>query len=89
MKVYVGTSGFSYPAWKGRFYPNDLPADEMLRFYGERFQTVEINNTFFRLPTNEVVNQWLRAVPPDFKFVIKSPRAITHMRRLKNAGSSL
>src|SRR4051794_33993401 len=89
MKLFVGTSGYSYPAWKGKFYPKDLPADQMLQFYAQHFRAVEINNTFFRLPKLDVVNQWLRAVPADFTFVIKSPRAVTHMRRLKNAESSL
>ncbi len=89
MKLFVGTSGYSYPAWKGKFYPKDLPADQMLHFYAQHFGAVEINNTFFRLPKLDVVNAWLRAVPADFTFVIKSPRAITHMRRLKNAESSL
>ena len=66
MSLHVGTSGFSYPAWKGKFYPKDLPADEMLRFYARQFDSVEINNTFFRLPKPEVVNEWLGAVPRNF-----------------------
>src|SRR3954453_5971272 len=89
MKLFVGTSGYSYPAWKGKFYPKDLAADQMLHFYAQYFRAVEINNTFLRLPKLDVVNQWLRAAPAGFTFVIKSPRAITHMRRLKNAESSL
>jgi uncharacterized protein YecE (DUF72 family) len=89
MNIHVGTSGYSYPAWKGKFYPKDLRADQMLHYYAERFNTVEINNTFFRLPKLDVVKDWLAAAPADFTFVIKAPRAITHMRRLKNAESSL
>jgi uncharacterized protein YecE (DUF72 family) len=89
MQLHVGTSGFSYPAWKGKFYPRDLPADGMLHYYGQHFNSVEINNTFFRLPKLDVVEQWLAAVPADFQFAMKAPRAITHMRRLKNARPSL
>jgi len=85
MKLYVGTSGYSYKEWKGTFYPQDLPARQMLRYYGERFRTVEINNTFYRLPTASVLEAWASEVVGDFKFVLKAPQRITHMRRLKNA----
>jgi uncharacterized protein YecE (DUF72 family) len=84
--LYVGTSGFSYKPWKGKFYPEDLPDDQMLRFYAEHFQSVEINNTFFRMPKPAVLAGWAQQVPEDFRFVLKGSRAITHMRRLKNAG---
>ena len=58
MNLYVGTSGYSYKEWKGTFYPKDLPAKQMLRYYGERFRTVEINNTFYRMPTASVLEAW-------------------------------
>ena len=84
--LYVGTSGYSYKEWKGTFYPKDLPAQKMLRFYGERFRTVEINSTFYGLPKASVVEGWADAVPADFMFVLKVPKQITHVRQLKDAG---
>ncbi len=89
MNLYVGTSGYSYKAWKGPFYPKDMSSDDMLRFYGERFRTVEINNTFFRMPKPVVLEAWAADVPADFKFVLKASRGITHMKRLKNADDSV
>lgn len=89
MNLYVGTSGYSYKEWKGTFYPNDLPARQMLRFYGEHFRTVEINNTFYRLPSASVLQAWASDVPADFRFALKVPQTITHRRRLKDAGDSL
>jgi uncharacterized protein YecE (DUF72 family) len=84
MKIRVGTSGYSYPEWKGNFYPSDLPASGMLRFYAERFSTVEINNTFYRMPAEKMLLGWSAQVPDKFVFVIKAPRRITHDKRLKN-----
>jgi uncharacterized protein YecE (DUF72 family) len=84
MKFFVGTSGFSYPQWKGKFYPPKLPASEMLHFYGQQFSTVEINNSMYRMPEASVLKAWLKHVPADFRFVIKAPQTITHYRRLKN-----
>src|SRR3954466_12422011 len=89
MKLYVGTSGFSYGAWKGKFYPKDLPAAQMLRFYAERFTSVEINNTFFRLPQKKMLKSWLGEVPSKFCFGFKAPGQITHMRRLKNSAETV
>lgn len=89
MNLYVGTSGFSYKEWKGSFYPEDLADKQMLRFYGERFRSVEINNTFYRMPKASVLEAWATEVPVDFKFVLKAPQRITHMQRLKDAGDSL
>src|SRR3954468_5058576 len=89
MSLYVGTSGYSYKPWKGPFYPKDLPDKQMLRYYGERFRTVEINNTFYRVPKTSVVEAWASEVPPDFKFVLKASQRITHIMRLKNAGEPL
>src|SRR5436309_2118414 len=89
MNLYVGTSGYSYKEWKGTFYPEDLPEKQMLRFYGERFRAVEINNTFYRMPKASVLEAWAAEVPTDFKFVLKASQRITHMQRLKDAGDSL
>src|SRR5207245_967460 len=89
MNLYAGTSGYSYKEWKGTFYPKDLPDKQMLRYYGERFRTVEINNTFFRMPKASVLKAWANAVPTDFKFALKAPQRITHFRRLKGAGDAV
>ena len=89
MNLYVGTSGYSYKEWKGTFYPKELPDKQMLRYYGERFRTVEINNTFYRMPKASVVEAWADEVPADFQFVLKASQRITHMQRLKDAGDSL
>ena len=89
MNLYVGTSGYSYKEWKGTFYPDDLPDKEMLRFYGERFRSVEINNTFYRMPKASVLEAWAADVPTDFKFVLKASQQITHKLRLKDAGDSV
>jgi uncharacterized protein YecE (DUF72 family) len=86
MNLYVGTSGYSYKEWKGAFYPLDLPNKQMLRYYGERFRAVEINNTFYRMPEASVLEAWAGAVPADFKFVLKAPQQITHRHRLKDTG---
>jgi uncharacterized protein YecE (DUF72 family) len=85
MHVRVGTSGYSYKEWKGPFYPKDLPAGDFLRFYGERLPTVEINNTFYRMPTAKLALGWCEEVPEDFTFAIKAPQRITHMAKLKGA----
>jgi uncharacterized protein YecE (DUF72 family) len=89
MNLYVGTSGYSYKEWKGKFYPKNLPDKEMLRYYGEHFRSVEINNTFYRMPEASVLEAWEGTVPADFNFVLKAPRWITHTRRLKDAGDSV
>ena len=85
MNLYVGTSGYSYPEWKGSFYPRDLPARQMLRFYGERFRTVESNYTFRSLPSPSVLAAWMGDVPAGFRFSLKAPQRITHLKRLKDA----
>ncbi len=89
MNLYVGTSGYSYKEWKGTFYPEDLPDKQMLHFYGERFRSVEINNTFYRMPKESVLESWAQEVPTEFKFVLKAPQRITHTQRLKDAGDSV
>jgi uncharacterized protein YecE (DUF72 family) len=82
MRVLVGTSGYSYKEWKGSFYPEDLPAAKMLSFYSERFDTVEINNTFYRLPKASAAEGWVENSPPEFEFAVKVSRYITHIKRL-------
>jgi len=89
MNLYVGTSGYSYKEWKGTFYPEDLPDKEWLRYYGERFRTVEINNTFYRMPKPAVLEGWAAEVPADFRFVLKASQRITHMQRLKDVGENV
>jgi uncharacterized protein YecE (DUF72 family)/predicted nuclease of predicted toxin-antitoxin system len=89
MNLYVGTSGYSYKEWKGTFYPKDLSEKKMLHYYGERFRTVEINNTFYRMPKASVLEAWAAEVPADFKFVLKASQRITHMQRLKDADDSV
>ena len=89
MHFYLGTSGYSYKEWKGNFYPEDLPDKQMLRFYGERFRSVEINNTFYRMPKESVLEAWAAEVPADFKFVLKAPQRITHIQRLKESADSV
>jgi uncharacterized protein YecE (DUF72 family) len=81
--IWIGTSGYSYPEWKGSFYPKDLPTKKMLPYYAERFNTVEINNTFYRMPTASTIENWLKEVPSNFKFTFKAPQKITHHQRLK------
>jgi len=89
MQVLAGTSGYSYKEWKGPFYPSKLPASEMLRFYAERFRTVEINNTFYRMPDETMLSRWSEQVPGDFAFSVKAPRRISHEKRLRDAESDV
>jgi uncharacterized protein YecE (DUF72 family) len=89
MHIRVGTSGYSYKEWKGTFYPDDLPAAKMLPYYGERFDSVEINNTFYRMPDAKMVAKWGEQVPDGFTFVLKAPQRITHQKRLVGAGDDL
>lgn len=83
MELHTGTSGFAYPEWKGSFYPETLPARAMLGFYAEHFAAVEINNTFYRMPTAEQLHLWCEQVPDGFRFVLKAPQRITHRKRLR------
>src|ERR1051326_3762124 len=82
--IWVGTSGYNYPEWKGSFYPADLPAAKMLPYYAARFPTVEINYTFYRMPSEKLVAGWAAQTPPSYKLTLKAPRRITHDNRLKN-----
>jgi len=89
VRVFVGTSGYAYKEWKGAFYPAKLPAAEMLRFYASRLPTVEINNTFYRMPSERVLLDWAAHVPETFRFVLKASQRITHYARLKIEDDSL
>lgn len=83
MNLYAGTSGYSYKEWKGNFYPQKLPAAQMLHHYAQQLPAVEINNTFYRQPTPSLLASWCEQVPPNFRFAIKVPRRITHIKRLQ------
>ena len=87
--IFIGTSGYNYPEWKGSFYPSDLPTSRMLSYYSERFSTVEINYTFYRLPSEKVVGNWGRGTPEGFAFTLKAPRRITHDARLRDCDDIL
>jgi uncharacterized protein YecE (DUF72 family) len=80
--ILVGTSGYNYPEWKGSFYPADLAAAKMLPYYAARFTTVEINYTFYRMPSEKILAGWAGQVPPEFRFTLKAPRRITHDAKL-------
>jgi uncharacterized protein YecE (DUF72 family) len=86
MKIFTGTSGFGYKEWKGNFYPEKISAPKMLPYYSSRLETVEINNTFYRMPTATVVSSWAEEVPAGFLFAIKAPQIITHIKRLHSVG---
>ena len=83
MNLYVGTSGYSYKEWKGSFYPDKIPAKEMLSYYAGRLSTVEINATFYRMPQKSMLENWKEQVPPTFRFSLKAPQRVTHFKRLK------
>jgi uncharacterized protein YecE (DUF72 family) len=85
MTLYVGTSGYSYKEWKGKFYPEQLSAKDMLSYYAERFPAVELNNTFYRMPKPHLVESWKSQVPENFRFSVKASQSITHFRRLNDA----
>jgi uncharacterized protein YecE (DUF72 family) len=89
MEIFAGTSGFSYAEWCGRFYPVALPGAQMLNYYGQRLPTVEINNTFYRMPKQEMVAAWGEEVPDSFRFAIKATRRITHQQKLADVGAEV
>lgn len=86
MKFHVGTSGYGYKEWKGIFYPEKISSAEMLRFYGERLNAVEINYTFYHMPTERILTPWAEQVPDGFAFALKAPQVITHLKQLRNVG---
>jgi uncharacterized protein YecE (DUF72 family) len=87
LKIYIGTSGYSYKEWKGGFYPPRIQPKEMLRFYSERFDAVEINNTFYHMPQPTILASWAEQVPDTFLFSVKAPQTITHLKQLRNVNS--
>ncbi len=89
MRVAVGTSGYAYKEWKGSFYPAELRPDGFLAFYASRLSTVEINNTFYRMPTEKLLLQWAAQVPESFTFVLKASQAMTHRKRLKDCAEEV
>lgn len=89
VRLWPGTSGFSYPQWKGPFYPEAIKDRDMLTFYGERLPAVEINNTFYRMPRAKTLEGWVSKVPDEFRFVLKAPQRITHKERLRESQSSV
>lgn len=88
-QVLVGTSGYSYSEWKGLFYPKDMSARDYLRYYSEQFQTTEINNTFYRFPSQSATSGWKAQVPPEFRFSLKLTQKITHHKKLANANEEM
>ena len=80
--MFVGTSGFSYPGWKGRFYPSDLKSEDFLAFYAKKLNTVEINSSFYAPPNQVMVKSWSKKTGDEFKFAFKAPRQITHISKL-------
>lgn len=89
MRAFVGTSGWSYTGWRGSFYPAKFPAAGMLGYYAERFRAVEVNNSFYRIPSERVLAAWAEQVPAQFRFVMKASRRITHNHRLRDDDGSL
>jgi uncharacterized protein YecE (DUF72 family) len=84
--IWIGTSGYNYPEWRGSFYPETMPAAKMLPYYAARFPTVEINYTFYRTPTEKILDGWNKATPDLYKLTLKAPKRITHDARLRDCG---
>jgi uncharacterized protein YecE (DUF72 family) len=89
MKLWIGTSGFQYPEWKGSFYPEEIPAGKMLPYYAEHFSTTEINYTFRRIPSEKAVLGWTSLTPERFRFSFKAPQRVTHFSKLCDCGEIL
>jgi uncharacterized protein YecE (DUF72 family) len=89
MTIWVGTSGYNYPEWKGSFYPQRLPAAKMLPYYAQRLNTVEINYTYYRMPNAKILQSWDDATPQNFQLTLKAPKRITHDARLRNCEDNL
>jgi uncharacterized protein YecE (DUF72 family) len=89
MALWVGTSGYNYPEWRGSFYPEKFPTAKMLPYYAQRFRSVEINYTFYRTPKVEILGGWCAATPETFKFTLKAPKRITHIARLKDCADQV
>jgi uncharacterized protein YecE (DUF72 family) len=89
MRVYIGTSGYNYPEWRGTFYPEGFPTKQMFGYYSERFRSVEINYTFYRMPTTKTTEAWRAQAPEGFTYALKASRRITHDKRLKDCADSV
>ena len=89
MALWVGTSGYAYPEWRGSFYPEKMQTAKMLPYYAERFPTVEINNTFYRMPNAKILESWSAQVPERFKLTLKAPQRITHQKRLRDCADEV
>ena len=87
--IRVGTSGYNYPEWRGSFYPEKFPTGKMLPYYAERFSTVDINYTFYRMPNAKTVAGWDKETPAGFSFTLKAPQRITHFARLREIDEPL
>ncbi|HZP34950.1 MAG TPA: DUF72 domain-containing protein [Methylomirabilota bacterium] len=87
--IRVGTSGYNYPEWRGSFYPEKFPTSRMLAYYAERFSTVEINYTFYRMPSARTIAAWVAETPEHFSFTLKAPQRITHIARLRDIADPL
>jgi len=88
-KVWAGTSGFSYPKWRGAFYPEKLATGDMLKFYAGQLPAVEINNTFYRMPSESLIARWAAETPDHFRFALKAPKRISHVNRLQDCGEAI
>src|SRR5690349_14868032 len=89
MIAYIGCSGYYYREWKGQFYPADLPSTKWLQYYAEHFNTIEINATFYRMPTLKSLGKWYKDTPEDFVFTVKALRLFTHYRKMNNVGEEM
>jgi uncharacterized protein YecE (DUF72 family) len=89
MPAFIGTSGYNYPEWRGSFYPEKFSTAKMLPYYAERFTTVEINYTFYRMPNAKILAGWNAETPDGFRFALKAPKRITHDKRLKDVAEPL
>jgi uncharacterized protein YecE (DUF72 family) len=89
MKLWIGTSGFQYPEWKGKFYPEKMPASKMLSYYAERFSSTEVNYTFRRIPAAKTILDWSAKTPAQFRFSFKAPQQVTHFSRLRGCAEVL
>jgi uncharacterized protein YecE (DUF72 family) len=89
MKAWIGTSGYNYPEWRGSFYPREFASARMLPYYAARFASVEINNTFYHMPSEQAVLGWGQATPARFRLTLKAPRRITHQARLRDCAAAV
>jgi uncharacterized protein YecE (DUF72 family) len=89
MHLWIGTSGYQYPEWKGTFYPEKLPASKMLSYYAERFATTEINYSFRQIPSAKAIQNWAASTPSRFKFSFKAPQKVTHFARLRDCADTV